>query len=146
MELDNYICEEVCRILKDWKDSGIRIVPVSVNVSRMNIYSSQFVERICDITKQYGIDNSMIEFELTESVFLENPDELFKAMGQLRAKGFKLAMDDFGSGYSSLNMLRNVPIDVLIEDGGFSKYVIKTLISKGIAGSYKKEILSSYET
>lgn len=119
VELDNYVWEEVCHIMREWMDANKKVVPISVNVSRMNIYTPQFADHICEFTKQYRIDNSMLELELTESVFLENPTELFNTMSDLQKLGFSLAMDDFGSGYSSLNMLRNVPIDVLKIDRAF---------------------------
>lgn len=119
VELDNFVWREACRILSEWNRDGKTVVPISVNISRMNTYSGAFVERLCGLTKEYNVDRSLIELELTESVFLENTAEIYADMGELRNRGFHISMDDFGSGYSSLNMLRSVPIDILKIDRQF---------------------------
>ncbi len=119
VELDAYVWEEVCKIINEFKELGLPAIPISTNVSRMNIYSPDFASYIEELTKKYQIPQHLLELELTESVFLENPQELYNTMTGLQEQGFTIAMDDFGSGYSSLNMLRNVPIDILKIDKDF---------------------------
>lgn len=142
VELDAYIWEEVCKIIKDFESLGLPRIPISTNVSRMNIYSPDFAKYILQLTEKYQISQNLLELELTESVFLENPEELYNTMIGLQEKGFKIAMDDFGSGYSSLNMLRNVPIDILKIDKDFfdDKYDTTsgfTIIESTIALAHK---------
>lgn len=119
VELDKFIWEEACKLLRKWKDNGERLIPISVNVSRMNIFRPEFYDFIIELVNKYDIPREYLELELTESVFLDNPSALFEIMERFRLAGFKVSMDDFGSGYSSLAMLKDVPLDVLKIDRGF---------------------------
>lgn len=132
VELDKYIWEQACILLQKWKNEGKPLIPISVNVSRMNIYRPDFYEFIIHLIKKYDIPSEYLELELTESVFLEDPDELYAMLQKLRDIGFRLSMDDFGSGYSSLSMLRDVPIDVLKIDRGFLNEAVHTEKGKTI--------------
>lgn len=117
--LDEYIWEETCRIISDWIKKGYKAVPVSVNVSRLDIYSLEVSNKFPLLTEQYGIDNSFIEIEITESAFTNDENQILRVVDDLRSSGFKVLMDDFGSGYSSLNILKDINVDVLKIDTRF---------------------------
>ncbi|URN84603.1 EAL domain-containing protein [Acetobacterium wieringae] len=118
-KLDMFMLEEVCRILKRWETDGYPEISISVNLSRKNLKQSDFVERVLNITNQYRIKRSNLEIELTESSIFENVDRMIEIGEAFRLYGFKMAMDDFGSGYSSINLLGNLPLDVIKMDQGF---------------------------
>ena len=117
--LDSYVWDETCRYLMEWKAKGLPVVPISVNLSRANFNIPDLAERICRITDNYDVDHSLLHLEITESAYTDNPQQIISIIHQLRAMGFKIEMDDFGSGYSSLNMLSELPIDVLKMDMHF---------------------------
>lgn len=112
IHLDKYVWESVCRSLRKWLDLGLHPLPISVNVSRVHLYDPDFCERFIALTDQYQIPPALLEIELTESAYVEYP-RLGELMEILQARGFTFQMDDFGSGYSSLNMLRSIPVDAL---------------------------------
>lgn len=111
-QLDEYVWESVCKELRDWIDRGLDPLPVSVNVSRIHLYDPNLCSKFIRLTEKYRIPPYLLELELTESAYVENP-YLVELMLTLQKKGFRFLMDDFGSGYSSLNMLRNIPVDIL---------------------------------
>ena len=117
--IDFYVLEEVCKKLSEWKNEGKRLVKVSTNFSRLHLGNPDFVDRLIEVVKLYGLQPSNIEIELTESVAYEEMETLLKVMHQIKEAGFGLSMDDFGSGYSSLALLREMPVDVLKLDKGF---------------------------
>lgn len=117
--LDLYMLEKVCRMLRDRLNNSEEVVPISVNFSRVHIYDPGFPETVNAILKEYGISPKYIEIELTESAFLIEADALNSAVDRLHKFGLTVAIDDFGSGYSSLNMLKDVPVDVLKIDMRF---------------------------
>ncbi len=119
VKLDYYVWETVCRKLSEWLREGYRPLPVSVNVSRVNLYSADLVETLCGLTQKYGIPNSMLNLEITESVYTKNPEIMRDVIKKLRASGFVVMMDDFGNGYSSLNMLKDIEVDALKIDMKF---------------------------
>lgn len=118
-KLDHYMWEKVCQIIRGWMERGITILPVSVNVSRVNLYDPKLVDILCGLTVKYEIPRELLQLELTESVYTENPDIINNTVNILREKGFTILMDDFGSGYSSLNALKDINIDILKIDMGF---------------------------
>lgn len=118
-KLDNYVWENVCRFLAENEQRGIPNVPISVNVSRVNLYKRELSDYLEQMTVRYGIDKKYLKLEITESVYTENPQQLLQSMEALHEKQFKILMDDFGSGYSSLNMLKDVPVDILKIDMEF---------------------------
>lgn len=120
--LDEYVWERVCEKLREWKDLGYRPVPVSVNVSRADIYQPCLVETLCGLVEKNGIDPSLLHLEITESAYTDNPEQIVSSVEELRNKGFVIEMDDFGSGYSSLNMLSRMSLDVLKLDMKFVRY------------------------
>ena len=118
-EIDFYVLEEVCKRLKQWEESGSRMLKVSVNFSRMHLCHNDFVEKLKYVLKKYQVDPAYVEIELTESIAYGEVKNLVSVMKQVKAAGFGLSMDDFGSGYSSLNLLREMPLDVLKLDKEF---------------------------
>jgi len=121
--LDDHIIEQVCLLQRRLLDEGRPTVPIAVNLSRSDFYNQDLAQNIVDKTDRYGIPHSLLMFEITESVYSENPEELLKVMKTLQEEGFLILMDDFGSAYSSLNILKDVPIDILKLDGMFSKEI-----------------------
>ena len=117
--VDFYMMEEVCRQMKQWKDAGKKLIKVSVNFSRMHLSNAGFVDKLVSTVKKYGLEPADLEIELTETVAYEEMNNLLEVMHQIKEAGFGLSMDDFGSGYSSLNLLREMPVDVLKLDKGF---------------------------
>ncbi len=118
-QLDQYVYEEVCRWLRSLLDSGKQALPVSVNVSRLQFYDQHFVERYVEIRDRYAIPPELLELEFTESIAFDNSKLLLQTVGQLKKAGFSCSIDDFGKGYSSLGLLKNLPIDVLKIDSFF---------------------------
>lgn len=117
--LDAYVWEQVCVKLKEWREKGYPLVPVSVNVSRADVYQLQLVEILSDLTKKYDVDPQYLHLEITESAYAENPGQIISTVEELRKMGFIIEMDDFGSGYSSLNMLSQMNLDILKLDMKF---------------------------
>ncbi len=117
--IDFYVLEEVCRKLRDWKEAGCELVKTSVNFSRRHLAEPDFVDRIVETVEYYDLQPSDIEIELTESVAYDEMGTLLDVMYKIKRAGFGLSMDDFGSGYSSLSLLRKMPVDVLKLDKGF---------------------------
>ena len=118
-KLDYYVWETVCRLIRCWIDRGLSPYPISVNVSRVNLYSSTLVDTLCQLTARYDVPHQLLNLELTESAYTDNPDAMKETMRRLHEKEFIVLMDDFGSGYSSLNLLKDIDIDVLKIDMGF---------------------------
>lgn len=138
IKLDEYVCREVCIMLRRWLDAGVEPVPVSVNLSRLHIYSGDVIGYLIEIIKKYEIPPKYLRLEVTETIFLGDTDKLNDVLTELHSLGFKVEMDDFGSGYSSLNMLKTVPVDTVKIDKEFfadeantdkSKIVMKHTIS-----------------
>ena len=111
--LDLQILEKVCASIVEWRKRGLRIVPISVNLSRRDFYDTALCETICRICAQYGVERSLIRLEVTETAYTEKGGRFAGIIRQLREAGFFVEMDDFGSGYSSLTMLKEIPVDLL---------------------------------
>ena len=118
-ELDHYMIRHVARDQKKWFDAGYKCVPVSVNVSRAHFVESDLAEQIRDIVDGEGCPHELIEIELTESAFFDDKNAMLLTISKLQKYGFAVSMDDFGSGYSSLNSLKDLPLNVLKLDAGF---------------------------
>lgn len=118
-KLDYYVWESVCSFLQRRKKAGKQLVPVSVNVSRIDIYQYPIADVFASLCRKYDLEPAFLEIEITESAYTENFDQLIQTVSQLRANGFTVLMDDFGSGYSSLNMLKDIEVDVLKLDMKF---------------------------
>jgi EAL domain-containing protein (putative c-di-GMP-specific phosphodiesterase class I) len=113
MKLDMYVWEEACRFLREQMDKGNDIVPISVNISRIDLYNPELCSFIKGLVEKYDIPRSKLELEFTESAFMDNPQLLIQTMSALRDYGFTVEIDDFGKGYSSLSMLKDIRADVL---------------------------------
>ncbi len=118
-KLDYYVWETVCSLLKSWIDEGKSPYPISVNVSRVNLYNPQIVDLIFDLTQKHDIPPHLLQLELTESAYMDNPQVMKRAVKSLHEKGFTILMDDFGSGYSSLSVLKDIEVDSLKIDMRF---------------------------
>ncbi len=118
---DYYMWEQACRCLRMWIDGrGVEGAPrLSVNLSRADIYRSDLCTYLKGLVERYDVPAELLHLEITESAYMEAPEQLIGAVTKLRAAGFVVEMDDFGSGYSSLNTLKDVPVDVLKLDMGF---------------------------
>ena len=141
-KLDEYVWESVCEKLREWKDKGYEIVPVSVNVSRADIYQSDLVKTFCKLIEKYDIEPKYLHLEITESAYTENPEQIISTVEDLRSKGFIIEMDDFGSGYSSLNMLGEMSLDILKLDMKF----IRNQMAKPADRSLLKAIVEMAHT
>lgn len=112
-ELDYYVYEVTCKTIRRWLDDGITPLPVSVNISRYDLYDANLLTRILSIADEYDIPHDLIEIEITESAFVAESDLLPTFTRRVREFGFRVLIDDFGSGYSSLNVLKNILVDIL---------------------------------
>lgn len=117
--VDEYVFEEVCRLLQQRLQEGRPVVPVSVNVSKIRLYTPDFVKVYTDIKRRYGIPDGVLEIEFTETTACENLEYMGEIVDELHKNGFLCSLDDFGTGYSSLGMLKNLSIDTLKLDAQF---------------------------
>lgn len=113
VQLDEYMFRETCRQVKAWLDAGIPVDPVSVNISRLHLYQKNFVDTYLDIIRETGVPAKAVSLELTETVLFHNEGILNEALERFRDAGIQILMDDFGSGYSSIQLLSVMPIDML---------------------------------
>ncbi|SHK52505.1 diguanylate cyclase (GGDEF) domain-containing protein [Selenomonas ruminantium] len=136
-QLDKYVWEKTCQLLREDIDAGRPVLPVSINVSRVDFYSPNLVQIFEELTEKYNLNPRFLELELTESAYVENPQQIIEITRALQEKGFVILMDDFGSGYSSLNMLKDLPVDIL-------KIDLKFLAnSQGVENGRADSILNS---
>lgn len=119
VRLDYYMVEQACRQIREWMDAGLAPVPISVNQTKLLLYEDDYVQRICDITRRYGVPSHYITLEILEGLALENPEEASARIDRLHDYGFCISMDDFGTGYSSLTTLSQLQIDELKLDRSF---------------------------
>ena len=118
-DLDRIVWAKVCEWLRKCIDRGYKPVPISVNVSRIDIFSLDVPKYLISLVEKYDISPELLKVEITESAYAEDGDSIVETVNRLRDYGFIVMMDDFGSGYSSLNMLKSVPVDVLKMDMRF---------------------------
>lgn len=135
LELDWYILREVCAFLEKRQEEGIYCVPVAVNFSRLHVYEDDFVEQLCGITDQYSVPRKLLEVEITESAFVERSEKIAEWIGGIRDAGFRVAIDDFGSGLSSLSFVKDISVDVLKID--------KSLLSRNCEDEKERIVLES---
>lgn len=117
--LDQYIFESVCQWLKKQLDNYKRVISISVNVSKIQFYSTDFIKIYTDIKEKYNIPDRVIIIEFTESIIFDDMKKVEKIINELHNNGFLCAMDDFGKGYSSLNTLKNMKVDIIKFDSLF---------------------------
>lgn len=118
-KVDYYMWEHVCRLLKKWIGEGRETGPISVNVSRVNMYNRNLVGLLTELVRKYEIPPQLLQLEVTESAYMENPEVMERVVRELQSAGFVILMDDFGSGYSSLNTLKDIHVNVLKIDMKF---------------------------
>ena len=144
LKLDYYMWEHVCMLLQKWIGEGKTPKPISVNVSRMDVYNSELVNQIIALVERYRIPSELFQLELTETAYAENQELIIDMMRRLQERGFTVLMDDFGSGYSSLNVLKDLPIDILkidlkfldkSKDQGKARFILDSIIrmSRGMS-------------
>lgn len=118
-ELDLYVFEHVCKEMQKWMQEGKKVYPVAVNISRVHIREKDLMEQLEAVCHKYCVPVKYIELEITESAFLDSPEIVMESAAKIKEKGFRLSMDDFGTGFSSLSMLKDIPVDILKLDKEF---------------------------
>ncbi len=154
IEFDFYMYEQVLKAFVKWKEEGRRLVPISVNFSRVHSSKDNFVDRVNSLANAYGVDKNLIEIEITESAFVEDVNIMIRYMSKLRDYGFKIDIDDFGIGYSSLSVLLNAPVDIVKVDKVFIDNIATNLLEREyvkqicrlIATTHKEVIFEGVET
>lgn len=121
--VDNYVWKEAARQISRWKEKYGFSMPVSVNLSRADVFTAGLVEKLTELIKANGLEFGDLKLEVTESAYTDNAHRVLEVVSHLRQMGFEIEMDDFGSGYSSLNMLSDMPIDVLKMDMKFVRNI-----------------------
>lgn len=166
MQLDMYMFEELCRIKARWhaEEREFAFIPISINMSRLHLFRKRFVEELYETTQKYGISPAELDIEITENVYLADVTTLNQIVAKLQRYGFFVSIDDFGSGYSALNMLKDIPADIIKIDKEFlqlstnsdrGKKVIKNIILlckelkfkvmvEGVETEEQREFLTSF--
>ena len=121
--LDNYVWNEAAEKIRYWQEKYGVTITVSVNVSRIDVYDAEIIGKFERLIQKYSLKPANLHLEITESAYSDNADQLVSVINEFRSKGFKIEMDDFGAGYSSLNMLTTLPIDVLKLDMKFIQHM-----------------------
>lgn len=145
-QMDQYVWEKTCTLMENWKDKGYPVVPVSVNVSRADFYQADLPVCLNSLVRKYGLAPKDLHLEVTESVYTENTVQILRMIEELRSLGFVIELDDFGSGYSSLNMLNQMELDIMKldmkfirsemmkpEDQGILRFIIELAHSKKLS-------------
>lgn len=122
-ELDRFVWEQAAAQIALWREKYCMTLPVSVNLSRVDVFDPDLTETLDAIVMRHALARQDFLLEVTESAYTENAEQLIQVIHQLRDRGYKIEMDDFGSGYSSLNMLSSIPVDVLKMDMGFVRNI-----------------------
>lgn len=135
IDIDFYVLEETCRKMREWMDKGIELVRISVNFSKYHFNEAGVAEKIYGVIEKYHIPTEYIEVEFTETAYLDKEEILEYTVDKLRSYGIKSSIDDFGSGYSSLNLLQNMDFEVVKLD--------KSLLGKGVENQKAKKVISS---
>ncbi|NLA70564.1 MAG: EAL domain-containing protein [Clostridiales bacterium] len=135
-KLDEYVWNIACQILHRWQNENKKFIPISVNASRNDFMQENLPEMLFNLVKKYDIPAEMLHIEITESAYTDNPQQIISVVSSLRYMGFLIEMDDFGSGYSSLNMLSELPIDILKLDMRFMQQADSVITNR------KRSILS----
>lgn len=162
--LDKIMLEKVFAFQRQCLDAGKKVYAISVNVSKQEFTGLTFADNIFKLQKKYQIEPDLIEFELVESTFVNDLSSIVEAISSLRSEGFRISVDDFGAGYSTLNQIANIPADIIKFDGIFAREslntdkgraVVKSLITmlndvnykivfEGIENKEQLELVASY--
>ena len=124
-DLDSYVWAETARQIARWRERYGRVIPVSVNVSRIDLFDADLPERLNAIRDENGLPFGALLLEITESAYTEDTASAIDVIHRMRDLGYPIEMDDFGSGYSSLNMLLQMPVDAIKIDGGFMRAIAR---------------------
>ncbi len=135
IKLDRYIFEEVCKIKQSWKGSRLEKLPISLNMDRLHFYENSLPEDLYAIAQKYKVNASEIELEITESMFFNDSTQLIRMVERLKEKGFLISIDDFGSGYSALNMIKNIPVDTIKIDREFLQLSVHDIKGKRVVSN-----------
>lgn len=133
-DVDFFVWDKACQHIRKWLDNGWPAVPVSINVSRVDIYRPDICDVFNGLLEKYNLPTSLLELEITETAYTQDADQLIEVVIELKDCGFRISMDDFGAGYSSLNMLNEVPVDVLKIDMKFLRNIDAKNKSSNIIG------------
>ncbi len=133
--IDFYVLNQVCRNIREWLDRGIDMIPISCNFSKVHFSNSRFTEQIVEVIKKYRVPAKYVEIEFTETVDFQDKESLVKAVEYLKSFGIATSMDDFGTGFSSLSLLKTLPVDVLKID--------KSLLDTQTASEKERVIISN---
>lgn len=136
-KLDHYVWEEACRIIREMLDEGDNAVPLSINVSRANLYHDDLTDILDSLVQKYNIPEGYLRVEITETAYMDNPERLIDTVNKLKTKGYIVLMDDFGTGYSSLNLLKDLCFDVLKVD----KKLIDEIVTSYRAGNVVSSVV-----
>lgn len=131
-KLDQYVWDAACKLLREWESRGIPSLSISVNVSRADILHADLAQVLMEIVNRNGVRPERLHLEITESAYTEALDQIIETTGRLQSFGFVIEMDDFGSGYSSLNLLSKLPVDILKLDMRFLQSEIEKSGNEGI--------------
>lgn len=121
--MDKFTWREAARQIARWRAQFGVVIPVSVNLSRVDVFDPMLENILDGILLENGLEHDALKLEVTESAYMEDADQLIRVVKNLRSKGYTVEMDDFGTGYSSLNMLSTIPIDVLKMDRAFIRNI-----------------------
>lgn len=145
IQLDFFVYEEVLKDMVKWQNEGRRPIIVSMNVSRAHIGTADFLQKLTELVDSYGVPRNRLELELTETVLGGKRQDILSFIVSCKRAGFQISIDDFGSGYSSLNLLKELPVDVLKIDREFlneteefekSSIIVKTGCRDGSEDQY----------
>lgn len=134
-KVDFWLFEDVCRTMHDWAEQGMKLLPVSCNFSRIHFKQKDFPEQVCAVADRWGIPHHLLELEITESALIQEYGIIEDMLPRIKELGFKIAIDDFGSGYSSLGQLQQLPADVLKLDRSF--------VCHGVTGEREQIVLKN---
>ncbi len=141
-ELDCVVLEKSCELIKKWVDDGKKPFPLNINIARSDLKEERIYNAMRNVVNKYDIDKSLIGLEIKESVFLENGDVIKQRIHELRAEGYRICMDDFGSGYTSITELAVLPVDMIKFAMSFVHNCIGskkgTMMLKGLIGIFHK--------
>lgn len=135
--VDFYVLEQVCKMLRRRLDAGLPVLPVNVNQSRLHVNDRMYLSMLQNMLNKYDIPMNLVVFEITESAFIEDSQSMISLINKMKAMGFQFSMDDFGSGYSSFNLLKDMNVDELkidkeflesTEDSTRSRYIIERIV------------------
>ena len=136
--LDMYVFRNICKLLNKWKELNYKVIPISVNESRLHLYNNNYINDLKELIKKYNIMPNTIELEMTETTVVHNIELAKKAEKDAHKLGFVVSMDDFGTGYSSFSMLKDINIDILKIDKSFFDDILENKKGKIIVESIIK--------